>query len=128
MLRTLLNAGDFGKLTSFFSIQYLFVFLPAVLAAFALTPKNGRKYTLLLASFGFFYLISRRLIIYLLLSILSVWLFGLWLGEIHRRKNEAVKAAEKAERKAIYNPYPNTAPRVFANRSSTSNKPRPVTP
>lgn len=105
MLRTLLYAGDFGKLTSFFSIQYLFVFLPAVLVAFALTPKNGRKYTLLLASFGFFFLISRRLILYLLLSILSVWLFGLWLGEIHRRKNEAVKAAEKAERKAIKQKY-----------------------
>ena len=101
MLRELVKAADFGKLTSFFSMQYLALFLPAALLLYTLTPKKGKQYALLLASFGFFYLISRRYILYLFVTILSVWLFGLWLGELEKRKSAAVKAAEKSARKAV---------------------------
>lgn len=101
MFRALFDAADFGKLTSFFSLQYLVLFLPAVLLFYSLTPKRGKKYTLLLASLVFFFLISRRFIVYLLATILSVWLFGLWLARLHARRDAEVKAAEKPQRKAI---------------------------
>ena len=101
MLRALFDAGDFGELTSFFSSQYLVLFLPAVILMYAVLPKRAKKYGLLLASFGFYLVISRRFIIYLMLNILSVWLFGLGLDWMHRHRDAEVKAAEKPQRKAI---------------------------
>ena len=101
MLRALFDAGDFGELTSFFSSQYLVLFLPAVILMFAVLPKRAKKYGLLLASFGFYVLISRRFVIYLLLNILSIWLFGLGLDWMHKHRDAEVKAAEKPQRKAI---------------------------
>jgi D-alanyl-lipoteichoic acid acyltransferase DltB (MBOAT superfamily) len=101
MLRALLDMGDFGKLTSFFSSQYLVLFLPAVLGLYVLTPNRFKKYTLLLGSFGFFFLISRRYIVYLLATIVLVWLFGLWLDALLVRRDAQVKAAERPQRKAI---------------------------
>ncbi len=101
MLRELVNAADFGKLTSFFSGQYLAFFLPAVLLFYALMPKSGRKYALLASSLGFFFLISRRFILYLLATICSVWLFGQWLGKLQELRDAEVKAAEKVQRKQL---------------------------
>ena len=101
MLQALFNAVDFGELTSFFSSQYLVLFLPAVILMYAVLPKRAKKYGLLLASFGFYLVISRRFIIYLMLNILSVWLFGLGLDWMHRHRDAEVKAAEKPQRKAI---------------------------
>lgn len=49
----------------------------------------------------FFWLVSGKLVIYLLLTTLSIHYFGLWLDRIHRTRNEAVKGVEKAERKEI---------------------------
>lgn len=104
-MRLLIAALDFGKLTSFFSFQYLFLFLPAAVIAYAATPRAYKKYTLLLASMGFYYLIRRKFLIYLFPTILSVWGFGLWLGRLQKRRNVAVKAADKSERKAIKHRY-----------------------
>lgn len=101
MLRALFDAGDFARLTSFFSIQYLVLFLPAAVLFYSLMPRRAKKYALLLISLTFFFLISRRFIVYLLATIFSVWLFGLWLGQIHARRDAEVKAAEKSRRKAI---------------------------
>lgn len=101
MLRQLLYAGDFTKLTSFFSVQYLVFFLPAAVLLYALTPGKGKRYALLLASMAFYFLISRRYIVYLLVNILSIWGFGLWLDRLHEKRDAQVKAAEKPQRKAI---------------------------
>lgn len=101
MLQAIFHAADFTKLTSFFSLQYLALFLPAVILFYTLVPKRGKKYALLLSSFIFFFLISRRYTVYLILTILSAWLFGLWLGQLHSRRDAEVTAAEKPQRKAI---------------------------
>lgn len=101
LLRTLLKAGDFGKLTSFFSLQYLVLFLPAVILLYSLFPGKTKRYVLLGSSFAFFYLISRKRIVYLLTMILCAYLCGLLLGWMHTRGNAQVKAAEKPERKAL---------------------------
>lgn len=103
-LHTLLD-GHFSELTSFFSVYYLAAFLPAALVTYSLTPAKGKKYILLLGSLGFFFLISGRLLVFLLLSIVSAWGFGLWMASIHRKRAAAVKAAEKPDRKAIKQAY-----------------------
>lgn len=100
-----LAQGHFSELTSFFSLHYLLFFFPAAFISYVLTPGKWKKYTLLLLSLGFFFLISGVLILHLLLTILSVWGFGLWLEKLHKEKAAAVKAAEKADRKAIKQTY-----------------------
>ena len=100
-----LMKGHFSELTSFFSIYYLAFFLPAALITYSLTPAKGKKYILLLGSLGFFFLISGKLLIFLLMNILSAWGFGLWLAHIHSRRAAATKAAEKSQRKAIKQAY-----------------------
>ena len=104
MLRALAE-GHFSQLTSFFSIHYLLFFFPAALGVYALTPQKGKKYSLLLISLGLFFLISGILVGYLLLSVASIWVFGLWLDRIHEEKTAAVKAAERTQRKAIKHKY-----------------------
>lgn len=101
MLRELVYAGDFSQLTSFFSSQYLVFFLPAALLLYTVMPRMGKRYVLLGMSLLFFYLISRRYIVYLFVNILSVWVFGLWLDQLHAKRDAEVKGAEKSQRKQL---------------------------
>lgn len=100
-LSTLFLGGRYDTMTSYFSIAFLVIFLPVCLILYSLLPQKLRKYFLLAASYGFFWLVSGNLVIYLLLTTLSIHYFGLWLDRIHRTRNEAVKGVEKAERKEI---------------------------
>lgn len=104
-LLTRLHAGLHGELTSFFSMQFLTLFLPALIALYAVTPRKCKPYVLLLASLGFFWLVSGILVIYLLLTAGAIWVFGLWMDKLHVQRNSAVKSAEKSERKAIKQAY-----------------------
>lgn len=104
-LLTRLHAGAHPGLTAFFSVHYLALFLPFALIAFSVTPKKWKKYTLLLVSLAFYWLISGTLIVYLLGSALAIWGFGLWMDRIQKARDIAVKAAEKADRKAIKKRY-----------------------
>ena len=102
---SLLHAGKHATLTSFFSAMYLAFFLPACILFYAVMPKRGKKYALLLESLGFFWLVSGQYIAWLLVSIVSVWGCGLWIGWIQQKRDAAVKAAEKPQRKAIKQQY-----------------------
>ena len=110
---SLLRGGKQPDLTSFFSLQFLGLFLPVSVLLYCLTPAKWRKYTLLAVSLGFFWLISGGLIIYLLLSALSIWSLGLWMDKIHSRRDAAVKAAERSERKTIKAGYQAVCRRVL---------------
>ena len=100
-LVSLLLRGTHSDLTSFFSLLFLGVFLPAAIALYAITPSKWKKYALLVISLGFFRLVSGELVLYLLGSILLTWGFGLWLGRLHRDRDAAVKAAAREDRKAL---------------------------
>lgn len=63
----------------FSSAVFLFLFLPAVLAAYWLVPRPGRNLLLLLASLLFYLWGGGALIFLLLLSIGSNWVLGLLL-------------------------------------------------
>ena len=100
-------------MTSYCSIDYLLLFLPAALAAYSLTPKRYRWITLLLTDYLFFWMFSGKLLIFLLLSTCSIHHFGLWLGRLQgdckarcvgleREEKKQVKAAfQKQERRVI---------------------------
>lgn len=113
-LSTLFLGGRYDTMTSYFSIAFLVIFLPVCLILYSLLPQKLRKYFLLVASYGFFWLVSGKLVIYLLLTTLSIHYFGLWLDRIHRARNEAVKGVEKAEKKEIKKRFLNQSRWVLA--------------
>ncbi|HBG12439.1 MAG TPA: MBOAT family protein, partial [Clostridium sp.] len=92
------------------SLLYLFIFLPVVLLAYQLAPKNFRYKVLLSASYVFFLSFSGKLLVYLLFSTLSIHHIGLWLTSCkkdflsasHAPENKkAEKAAYEAKRRRI---------------------------
>ena len=64
-------------MTSYCSLLYLMIFLPAVIVAYALAPARLRWLVLLGASYAFFWELSGKLLLFLLLSTGAVWLAGL---------------------------------------------------
>lgn len=94
-------AASHPTLTSFFSLIYLGLFLPACVIPYGLLPGKLRKYWLLAASWGFFWLVSGELIVFLMLSNLSIYALGLWMDRIQRRRDQALASAEKSQKKLI---------------------------
>lgn len=100
-LSALLMAGRFDTMTSYFAVIFLVAFLPICIIVYSIIPQKTKKYFLLFASMVFFWLVSGQLIVYLILTIMSVHYFGIWLDRIQSKRNAAVKAAPKEERKAL---------------------------
>ena len=96
-LSSLLLAGRGSAMTSFFSTAFLVVFLPFCLVVYSLMPRRGKKYFLLAADCAFFWLISGKLLVYLLLTALSMHYFGLWLDKIQSETKLLLAQTEKAE-------------------------------
>ncbi len=100
-LASLLMAGKLTALVSYFSWAYLVVFLPVSIIIYSVLPQKCKKYFLLLASYGFFWLISGKLVAYLLLATVSVHYYGIWIDRIKSERNAALKLAEKESKKAL---------------------------
>lgn len=98
-LSSLLLAGQGKSLTSLFSLLYLILFLPACIIGYTVIPKSWKKYFLLLASYGFFWLISGELLIYLMLTTFSVHYFGIWIDRISQQMKAKLSELPKEERK-----------------------------
>ncbi len=86
---------------SYCSLIYLGIFLPAVMLVYSLMPQKHRRKVLLLASYVFFWLVSGKLLVYLLMSTLSIHHFGLWMASIINEKKSVLAQAEKSEKKEI---------------------------
>jgi len=100
-LSSLFLAGKGSALTSFFSTAFLVVFLPFCLVVYSLMPRRWKKYFLLAADCAFFWQISGKLLVYLLLTALSMHYFGLWLDKIQSETKLLLAQTEKAERKTV---------------------------
>lgn len=91
---------------SYSSILYVCMFLPAVMLFYAAMPQRHRWKVLLGASYIFFYLLSGKLVVYLLISTLSIHQLGLWLDYSRRTyeisRKEAPDAEAKSALKAAY--------------------------
>lgn len=104
-LDTLLLGGRLSHLSNYFSVSYLAIFLPLAMLLYSITPAKAKKYALLVMNFGFFWLISGKLVLILAVTALSIHYFGLWLDRIINERDSAVKQAERPERKAIKKSY-----------------------
>ncbi len=86
-------------MTSYCSLLYLLIFLPVVTFAYGLAPRRLRWLVLLGASYAFFWELSGRLLIFLLISTGAVYLAGLRLSALQKQREQITKDLPKAERK-----------------------------
>ena len=93
---------------------YLALFLPLTIIIYSIMPKKHRAKVLLLASYIFFWSISRKLIVYVIASTLSIFGFGKWLEALQNKRNELLKDAEKSKKKEIRAEYLKKQRRVLA--------------
>ncbi len=93
---------------------FLLLFLPVVLLVYHLMPQKHRWKVLLAASYFFFWTISGKMLIFLLLSTFSIHHFGLWLDTVRQDEDVMIKAAEKPERKALREKKKHRMRRVLA--------------
>lgn len=90
---------------SYFNLGVSFAFVPLLAGVYNLIPKKARPVLLLICSLGFFFVISRFLIAFLLLSVVSIYLIALKLGALDGKRDEVLKTAEKGGKKEIKEKY-----------------------
>ncbi len=90
---------------SYCSPAYIFLFLPLTLFIYGLLPQKGRRVVLLLAGYAFFYILSGKLVVYLLLSTVAIHYFGLWLARLQSERDHQLKSLEKSKRRVIKKEY-----------------------
>ena len=98
-------AGQVSSLTSYFSLLFFMVFLPACLLVYQVFPRKWKKYFLLLASWGFYWLVSGTLIVFLVLSSLSMFFFGLVLEKMQQKMDAGLEGLSRQEKKEKKKPY-----------------------
>lgn len=113
-IMSLFSADKATELTSFFSLEYLAFFLPAAILVYAIFPRSKRRYVLLAESLCFFWLISGKLVAYLILTAFSMHWFGMWIDRIYRRRDEIAASLERSERRAVKKQYTKKARCVLA--------------
>ena len=92
---------------SYFNVYFAFLFIPALIIIYNLMPKKVRPFILLLASFGFFFVVSKVRIVFIILSILSIYFIGLWMDKIDDKRDKELENADADSKKVIKNKYKN---------------------
>ena len=100
-----LFVGKAVSLTSFFSVAYCAVFLPVCVLIYTVVPPKAKKYLLLFASYLFFWLISGKLVVYLILTTFSIHYFGIWIDRTRKNMLTAVASADAESKKIIKNKF-----------------------
>ncbi len=88
-------------MVSYFSAEYLVVFLPVVVLLMAVLPQKARRVVLLLCNCALFWAFSEKLIVYLIFTTFSMHHIGLWISAIQHEEDAQLKTAEKSEKKAL---------------------------
>ena len=86
---------------SYFDLTVSFLFVPLLAGLYNLIPRKARPILLLVGSFGFFFAISKFLIAFLLLSIVTVYLTARKLSALDSKRDEILGTAEKDAKKEI---------------------------
>ena len=94
-----------GEPLSYFNRLYIFLFLPLVVLLYNLTPKKYRYIVLIIASFAFFFAMSNKLIVFILLSIISIYISGILMDKTDNKKDETLKKCKKENKKEIKEKY-----------------------
>lgn len=90
---------------SYFDLTVSFLFVPLLAGLYNLIPRKARPILLLIGSFGFFFAISKFLIAFLLLSVLTVYFTARKLNALDNKRDEVLKTAEKEAKKEIKAQY-----------------------
>lgn len=86
---------------SYTSYTYLLIFLGAVFICYTALPKKLKWTVLLISSYIFYWINSKRLIVFLLLSTVAVYFAGIFLNRINDTAALAKKGLEKDEKKRV---------------------------
>ena len=99
---------------SYCNPEYFLIILPIAILLYGITPKKLRPKILILYSYVFFWVISQKLLVYLIVSTFSIHHFGLWLNNIKQERDIALKEADKEEKKEIKEKYKKKEKNVLA--------------
>lgn len=88
-------------MTSYCSLAYLGLFLPATVLVYGVLPLRHRSKVLLAASYLFFWSVSGKLVIFLLASTFSLHHFGLWLDDVRLEGERRLTQTESGSRRAL---------------------------
>ena len=80
---------------------FLGAFLPLVIIIYSIVPQKKRWIILLAFSYIFFWAISSKLIVYLLITTLVVYGCSLWINSEKEKRNDLLKKSEKEQKKII---------------------------
>lgn len=84
---------------------YLFIFLPAVLLAYQLTPQKFRWITLVLSGYIFFWSISGKLVLFLIGTTILTHYIGVWISYIKLRCSQKIAGMSAKESDVIKKKY-----------------------
>lgn len=84
---------------------FLVLFLPIVVILYNIVPQKHRWKILLLASYAFFWSISGKLLIYLLVTTGLIYVCGRWLNKKQNERDEELKKSPKDQKKIIKQKY-----------------------
>ena len=86
---------------SYFDLSFAFLFIPILIIIYNLMPRKARPFVLLLASFGFFFVVSSVRIIFIILSILSIYFVGIWMDKIDKKRDLLLETDDTLDKKEI---------------------------
>ncbi len=84
---------------------FLLVFIPLSVLLYNILPKKCRKIALLLFSYIFYWLISRKLIIYIMFSTLTIYLYSVIIKKIQSKRDLELVQCDKEKKKIIKEKY-----------------------
>lgn len=90
---------------SYFNLAFAFLIVPIVVVLYNIVPKKVRPFILLGASCIFYYLSSANLIIFLLMSIVSIYLTGLKMSNIDEELAKKLDETAKEDKKVLKEKY-----------------------
>ena len=83
----------------FFNLAFFAIVLPLAVLAYAVAPRRARWVVLLAVSYYCFYHQSKKLLVFLFATTLSVYLCGLWISSLMQKRDVALK--EKGVKKRV---------------------------
>lgn len=92
---------------SYFNPVLIFAAIPVLILIYNIVPRKVRRYVMLIANFAFFFYISKYLVIFLILSILSIYFYGLKINKINDEEEKVLETALKEDKKEIKQKYKN---------------------
>ena len=98
------------------SIIYIFLFLPVCLFVYQLAPEKWRGRVLLGFSWIFFYLLSGKLLVYLLGTTLLTHCIGIWLTLLKTEEAQTLVVMDRKHKKLIKVEYQKQRRRVLILR------------